>query len=293
MPIRGIRVIRWSLCFGYLGLYPTLNQDGNGNSLLFMIIFPFLKMFKRLFKVSSVIVPCTLLATYSQPLFLDRPTKPTNPVPKQVQIPERSQPLKPPTTREKMVALIKQVQTEMTTALEQFDSKKFLHDDWSQSSTRYGTTCVLQDGQTFEKAGVNISIIEDVAPESLIQQMTHRNITIDATKNVRFFVAGISMVVHPRNPFCPTFHANYRYFELVEDDKVVKSWFGGGCDLTPCYLFEDDAKYFHGVVKDVCDKYDGSFYQKFKVWCDKYFYNTHRGEARGNYVDRYRGYLFR
>ena len=183
-----------------------------------------------------------------------------------------------------MTALVYEIQSEMTLALQKYEpDTKFLYDKWQQSATRYGTTAVLQDGKVFEKAGVNVSIINDVAPKAMIQQMTSRSIEVDVDKEYRFFVAGVSMVIHPHNPFCPTFHANYRYFELLDaENAIVKSWFGGGCDLTPCYLFEEDCHHFHKVIKDVCDKYDVNHYPKFKKWCDEYFYNTHRGEERGN-----------
>jgi coproporphyrinogen III oxidase len=94
----------------------------------------------------------------------------------------------------------------------------------------------------------------------------------------RFFATGVSLVLHPRNPFCPTVHANYRYFELGEG---AAWWFGGGADLTPSYLFEDDARHFHRVHKEACDRHDRAYYPRFKKDCDVYFRIAHRGEARG------------
>ena len=98
----------------------------------------------------------------------------------------------------------------------------------------------------------------------------------------KFYAAGISLVVHPHNPMAPTVHFNYRFFEIV-NTKTNKStwWFGGGSDLTPAYLFEEDAQHFHGTLKRVCDDYDTSYYPKFKKWCDDYFFIKHRGERRG------------
>ncbi|XP_073955507.1 oxygen-dependent coproporphyrinogen-III oxidase [Choristoneura fumiferana] len=95
-----------------------------------------------------------------------------------------------------------------------------------------------------------------------------------------FFAAGVSAVIHPRNPMVPTIHFNYRYFE-VKDKNGVQWWFGGGTDLTPYYLNEEDAKHFHGTLKQACDEHDPSYYAKFKKWCDDYFSIPHRGERRG------------
>lgn len=94
-------------------------------------------------------------------------------------------------------------------------------------------------------------------------------------ESLPFYALGISSVIHPRNPYVPTIHFNYRYFE-VETSTGTQWWFGGGTDLTPYYLNEDDAVHFHGQLKKACDKHDSSFYPKFKNWCDKYFFITHR-----------------
>eukprot|EP00842_Homolaphlyctis_polyrhiza_P001676 jgi/Hompol1/2509/HPOL_000064-RA len=189
-----------------------------------------------------------------------------------------------------MEELVKTTQSNLVRALEEIegpDGGKFLYDSWVRSEGGFGTSCVLQDGKIFEKAGVNISIIASPAPPPLLARMRAReNVNIDMTKNYKMFVAGISTVCHPHNPMAPTFHANYRYFELrdansSDSDPPVASWFGGGCDLTPCYLFEEDAVHFHSKIKQVCDKHDVAFYPRFKKWCDEYFFNTHRGERRG------------
>ncbi|CAG8785362.1 14859_t:CDS:1, partial [Acaulospora morrowiae] len=88
--------------------------------------------------------------------------------------------------------------------------------------------------------------------------------------------------MHPNNPHAPTIHMNYRYFEIDNDDGTAKLWwFGGGSDLTPSYLYEEDAVHFHQTIKDACDKHDPNYYPKFKKWCDDYFFLKHRGEARG------------
>jgi coproporphyrinogen III oxidase len=100
-------------------------------------------------------------------------------------------------------------------------------------------------------------------------------------EDLKFFAAGISMVFHPRNPMAPTMHANVRYFERGDGSKPGAWWFGGGADLTPSYLFEDDARDFHRVYKDACDKHDPGYFESFKKWCDEYFLIAHRGERRG------------
>ncbi len=100
--------------------------------------------------------------------------------------------------------------------------------------------------------------------------------------NTNFFACGLSLVLHPVNPFVPTVHANWRYFEMYNKiGKTIDTWFGGGLDLTPYYLFEEDVKHFHSVCKAVCDRHDKTFYKNFKKQCDEYFYNKHRNEARG------------
>jgi coproporphyrinogen III oxidase len=97
-----------------------------------------------------------------------------------------------------------------------------------------------------------------------------------------FFACGLSLVIHPKNPMVPTVHANWRYFELYKDDgSLADAWFGGGQDLTPYYLFEEDATHFHRTCKTACDKHNASFYSKYKEACDRYFWNAHRDEARG------------
>ncbi|MNS84105.1 Coproporphyrinogen-III oxidase, aerobic [compost metagenome] len=100
--------------------------------------------------------------------------------------------------------------------------------------------------------------------------------------DVDFFACGLSLVIHPKNPKVPTVHANWRYFEMYDKQgNTVNQWFGGGQDLTPYYLFEEDAKHFHQTCKSACDKHNPEFYPKFKKQCDDYFWNTHRNEARG------------
>ncbi|XP_037875048.1 coproporphirynogen oxidase isoform X1 [Bombyx mori] len=156
---------------------------------------------------------------------------------------------------------------------------KFTVDRWTRKEGGGGITCVLQDGRVFEKAGVNISVVSGKLPPAAIQQMRSRGKNLQNAE-LPFFAAGVSAVIHPRNPMVPTIHFNYRYFE-VQDKNGVQWWFGGGTDLTPYYLNEDDALHFHLTLKHACDDHDSSYYARFKKWCDDYFYIPHRGERRG------------
>jgi coproporphyrinogen III oxidase len=132
---------------------------------------------------------------------------------------------------------------------------------------------VIANGKLFEKGGVNTSVVFGEVTDTMRSQLK--------IHGHKWFACGLSLVIHPVNPFVPTVHCNYRMFELYnETEAVIDRWFGGGTDLTPYYLFEDDAKHFHETYKDVCDKSDISFYPKFKKACDDYFVNSHRGNER-------------
>lgn len=170
---------------------------------------------------------------------------------------------------------IKALQNRITTALAQEDGLAlFREDKWQREGGGGGRTRVIENGNVFEKGGVNISEVFGSLPESMQNQL--------GVSHTDFFACGISLVLHPKNPMVPTVHANFRYFELYDDDKnIVDQWFGGGLDLTPYYLFEEDATHFHGVCKAACDAHDASFYADYKKKCDAYFWNHHRDEARG------------
>lgn len=170
---------------------------------------------------------------------------------------------------------ISELQNTITAALETVDGKaKFVEDEWQRKEGGGGKTRVIQDGNVFEKGGVNISAVHGPLPKSM---QAYFNV-----EDVDFFACGLSLVIHPKNPFVPTVHANWRYFEMYDKSgKVVDQWFGGGQDLTPYYLFDEDAQHFHRVCKTACDKHDASFYSKYKKQCDEYFWNAHRDEARG------------
>ncbi|KAI8620955.1 Coproporphyrinogen III oxidase [Chytriomyces sp. MP71] len=196
--------------------------------------------------------------------------------------------------RDKMAAFVRKMQAKIVDSLDAIEvqaakelgitPKLLVRDEWIRAEGGAGLSCVLQNGNVFEKAGVLVSVVHGPASPELIKQMRARKKEgIMEEGNYRMFAAGCSMVLHPHNPNAPTAHLNYRYFELSREgeDKPAAAWFGGGCDLTPSYLYEEDAVQFHQVIKDVCDKHDASYYPKFKKWCDDYFYVPHRKEMRG------------
>jgi coproporphyrinogen III oxidase len=193
--------------------------------------------------------------------------------------------------RLRMEALINDHQNRIVFALEDIDGKKFRRDKWSRPNGGGGTSCVLQEGDVFEKAGVNTSIVYGSLPRPAIEKMRadHKSFVDFDLESLDFFAAGISLVLHPHNPMAPTVHLNYRYFETSDPRDPVNAtgqvtpnwWFGGGTDLTPSYLFEEDAQHFHKTIKTACDKHDKEYYPKFKKWCDEYFRIPHRGESRG------------
>ena len=176
--------------------------------------------------------------------------------------------------RDQMVALVHDVQDEICTAMAQVDGSSFREDSWERPGGGGGRSRVLQEGNAFEKAGVNVSVVHGtLSPQAAAQMGGGREI-----EDLSFFATGVSLVLHPHNPFAPTVHANYRYFERGEGEAW---WFGGGADLTPSYLFEEDARHFHETLKDACDPHGAELYPRFKRWCDEYFRITHRGESRG------------
>ena len=178
--------------------------------------------------------------------------------------------------KEEFVDYIKNLQQHICGALEAEEpGAKFIIDDWERETFGYGSSRVISNGEVLEKGGVNISVVGGPLPPSLQEKF-------DVPES-NFFACGLSLVIHPKNPFCPTVHANYRYFELYDKTtgEVKDQWFGGGADLTPYYLFPEDAKHFHEVHKTVCDVFDSSYYPTFKKECDEYFFNHHRNEARG------------
>lgn len=177
--------------------------------------------------------------------------------------------------KDKFYTYIQQLQDTITSKLEEVDCKaKFREDLWERPEGGGGHTRVIENGNVFEKGGVNISAVHGPLPQAM---QSYFNV-----EDVDFFACGLSLVIHPKNPFVPTVHANWRYFEMYDKQgNIINSWFGGGQDLTPYYLFDEDATHFHQTCKTACDKHDAEFYPLFKKQCDEYFWNDHRNEARG------------
>ena len=185
-------------------------------------------------------------------------------------------------TRLLMEKLCMEIQFKLCKELEKFEDKKFTIDRWVRKEGGGGISCVLQDGKTFEKAGVNISVVHGSLPPAAVKQMRSRGKELpEGREDLPFYALGVSCVIHPTNPMVPTVHFNYRYFEVNNGSDKPIWWFGGGSDLTPNYLNEADAVHFHQTLKEACDSHDLSYYPKFKKWCDDYFNVSHRGERRG------------
>lgn len=177
--------------------------------------------------------------------------------------------------KEKFYNYIQELQDKITTSLEELDGKaSFKEDIWKRKEGGGGRTRVIEKGAVFEKGGVNISSVHGKLPKVLRDNF--------GVKEGDFYACGLSLVLHPKNPKAPTVHANWRYFEMYnKKGEIVNRWFGGGQDLTPYYLFDEDAKHFHTVCKAACDKHHPDFYAMYKKQCDAYFWNSHRDEARG------------
>ncbi len=179
------------------------------------------------------------------------------------------------TMKDTFFKYIHQLQDSITAGLEKVDGKAtFQEDIWERPEGGGGRTRVIENGNVFEKGGVNISGVHGKLPDSMQKYF--------GVEDADFFACGLSLVLHPKNPMVPTVHANWRYFEMYDKEgNIVDQWFGGGQDLTPYYLFDEDAKHFHQTCKTACDKHNPEFYPKYKARCDEYFYNAHRNEGRG------------
>ena len=179
--------------------------------------------------------------------------------------------------KEEWIQFILDLQNDICGALETCDGKlKFVEDEWQRMEGGDGKTRVIANGNVFEKGGVNTSVVFGKITEAMRSQLK----TPPSGGGGAWFACGLSLVIHPLNPFVPTAHCNYRMFELYNNDELLDRWFGGGTDLTPYYLFEEDAKHFHQTCKNVCDDFDKDFYPSFKKHCDDYFVNTHRNNER-------------
>jgi coproporphyrinogen III oxidase len=177
----------------------------------------------------------------------------------------------PADSKSRVTEFMKQLQDEICSGLEQLDGKgKFREDSWEREEGGGGRSRVLQEGAILEQGGVNFSEVwGSHLPPSILKQRPE-------AEGHGFYATGTSMVLHPRSPYIPTVHLNYRYFEAGP-----VWWFGGGADLTPYYPFAEDASHFHQTFKNACDRHNAEYYPVFKRWCDEYFYLKHRQETRG------------
>jgi coproporphyrinogen III oxidase len=184
--------------------------------------------------------------------------------------------------RDRVIELMKGGQAKLVAAFEALDGQaKFKTHTWERPGGGGGTARVLEGGRVFERAGVNVSAVYgEAVPPSLAKQHP-------GSEGQPFFATGLSLVLHPRNPYVPAFHANYRYFETPSPASPSPSqgegvwWFGGGADLTPPYPFEEDVIHFHQTLKALCDRHPQADYRQLKEACDRYFFIRHRHEMRG------------
>ena len=177
----------------------------------------------------------------------------------------------PADSKERVSKFMKQLQDEICTGLEELDGEgKFREDSWERPEGGGGRSRILTEGALLEQGGVNFSEVwGSQLPPSILKQRPE-------AAGHGFYATGTSMVLHPRSPYIPTVHLNFRYFEAGP-----VWWFGGGADLTPYYGFGEDASHFHKSFKATCDKHNEEYYPVFKLWCDEYFYLKHRQETRG------------
>jgi coproporphyrinogen III oxidase len=171
---------------------------------------------------------------------------------------------------------LRELQTDIVQSLEEIDGKaSFRNDSWERNGGGGGNSCVLVEGGIFEQAGVGFShVFGDQLPPSATN-------TRPELAGKRFQALGVSLVLHPRNPYVPTTHANFRFFSTDGNADEAVWWFGGGFDLTPYYAFHDDVVHWHTAAKNACDPFGEDVYSRYKKWCDDYFYLEHRKETRG------------
>jgi coproporphyrinogen III oxidase len=167
------------------------------------------------------------------------------------------------------------LQASIVAALEEVDGKSFLTDSWDRPEGGGGISRVIEEGNVFERGGVNFShVMGNNLPPSAAASRPD-------LAGRKWEAMGVSLVLHPRNPYAPTIHMNVRFFTTYAEGKEPIWWFGGGMDLTPYYGFEDDAKHFHQSCKEALVPFGDDLHPRFKKWCDEYFYLKHRKEARG------------
>ncbi|MCD9495975.1 oxygen-dependent coproporphyrinogen oxidase [Photobacterium carnosum] len=169
-----------------------------------------------------------------------------------------------------------QLQDTICQALAQQDNgAEFEQDQWQREQGGGGRSRVLRNGVVFEQAGVNFSHV--YGDEMPVSATAHR----PELAGRRFEAMGVSLVIHPHNPYVPTSHANVRFFIAEKDGEAPVWWFGGGFDLTPFYPFDDDCQHWHDTAKVICAPFGDDVYPQHKAWCDKYFFLPHRDETRG------------
>lgn len=173
-------------------------------------------------------------------------------------------------TKEEIKTAYQQIQDDICRGLEAADGEACFEEElWQRDGGGGGRTRIIQHGRVIERGGVNFSAVHGKLPDKI-------KAAFQVAKD-DFFATGVSIVIHPKNPWIPIIHMNIRYFELAGETY----WFGGGIDLTPHYIIEKDAAFFHQQLKTVCDQFDEGFYSRFKTWADDYFYIKHRNETRG------------
>ncbi|MDI9868869.1 MULTISPECIES: oxygen-dependent coproporphyrinogen oxidase [Flectobacillus] len=174
-------------------------------------------------------------------------------------------------TKEEIKLYFEGLQDQICAALEQADGAAKFHEDlWIREAGGGGRSRVIQKGNVIEKGGVMFSAVWGDLHEKMLASMGLK-------EKVDFFATGVSIVIHPQSPMVPIIHMNVRYFEMSNG----VFWFGGGIDLTPHYIVDEDAQWFHQQLKDACDKHNAEYYPKFRTWADDYFFNAHRNETRG------------
>ncbi|MEY3854799.1 MAG: Coproporphyrinogen oxidase, partial [Bacteroidota bacterium] len=173
--------------------------------------------------------------------------------------------------KEQISAYFRDLQLRICAGIELADGHgSFREDSWDRPEGGGGHSRVIVNGKILEKAGVNFSAVHGPLHPKMVSSM-------DIQEEVDFFASGVSIVMHPENPWVPIIHMNVRYFELSNG----QHWFGGGIDLTPHIIIPEQAKWFHQQIKQVCDQANPTYYSRFKAWADDYFYSPHRGETRG------------
>ncbi len=179
--------------------------------------------------------------------------------------------------KENITEWLKNLQDNICKSLESEDGlAKFKEENWVREEGGGGRSRVIENGNVIEKGGVMFSAVSGKTPDFLFKEKEH-SVSGKSHQDTTFFATGVSIVIHPQSPLVPIIHMNIRYFEMSNGTK----WLGGGIDLTPHYIVDEDATFFHAQLKNVCDKHHSSYYPKFKTWADDYFFINHRKETRG------------